>query len=234
MTDELIRRATELAVAVPGCVEGSSPGDYLIGGVPVCSIVDARRQGGRLSLSCASPPGVPDEMVAAEPERFFHPVDAPGSGWIGVHLDGAGDDAVDWDEIAAILDDAVVAVTGVSAHPVVDESDGDDDDPAGVFRFTGRLWLHDGNTSWVFATVPPIVAARLDNVGGDDTKRGFGSRRVRVRIGSTTWATSIFPDGANSTYVLPVKKAVRKAEGVAEGDDVEIDLELEAFLDPDS
>ena len=48
--------------------------------------------------------------------------------------------------------------------------------------------------------------------------RGFGSVRVRARVGATTWDTSVFPDAASGSFALPVKKSVRTAAGVAEGD----------------
>ena len=47
--------------------------------------------------------------MSAEPGRFFKPpVSARGtfSGWLGVFLDRSGEDRVDWDEIAAIVEDA--------------------------------------------------------------------------------------------------------------------------------
>jgi hypothetical protein len=53
--------------------------------------------------------------------------------------------------------------------------------------------------------------------------RGFGSVRVRVTIGATTWQTSIFP-GAER-YALPLKKAVRTAEGIEPGDEVHVVIE---------
>ena len=53
-------------------------------------------------LWCAAPPGVQEEMVAAEPERFFRPPYVGGRGWLGVRLDVD----VDWDEIAELCEDA--------------------------------------------------------------------------------------------------------------------------------
>ena len=38
-------------------------------------------------LVCAAPPGVQQELVEAEPERFFRPPYVGGRGWIGVRLD---------------------------------------------------------------------------------------------------------------------------------------------------
>jgi hypothetical protein len=53
-------------------------------------------------LWCAAPPGVQEELVAAEPDRFFRPPYVGHRGWIGVRMDGK----VDWDEVAAIAEDA--------------------------------------------------------------------------------------------------------------------------------
>jgi hypothetical protein len=56
--------------------------------------------------------------------------------------------------------------------------------------------------------------------------RGFGSVRVRATVGGTTWTTSVFPDSTRGAYVLPVKKAVRRAEGLDEGDPADVVLEV--------
>ena len=56
--------------------------------------------------------------------------------------------------------------------------------------------------------------------------RGFGSVRVRVVVGSTTWSTSVFPDAKRQAYVLPVKQEVRRFEELAVGDEVEVVLHV--------
>jgi hypothetical protein len=53
-------------------------------------------------LWCAAPPGAQEALVGAEPGRFFRPPYVGHRGWIGVRLDVD----VDWDEIAAICEDA--------------------------------------------------------------------------------------------------------------------------------
>lgn len=57
-------------------------------------------------LWCAAPPGAQDELVATEPDRFFRPPYVGARGWVGVRLDRG----VDWDELAAICEDAFRAV----------------------------------------------------------------------------------------------------------------------------
>src|SRR6266513_271638 len=76
---------------------------------PLCYFHDDHKGDGRISLWCPVPPGVQEELVSAEPERFFQPpMSARGtfSGWLGVFLDTSGETEVDWDEITAILEDA--------------------------------------------------------------------------------------------------------------------------------
>ena len=53
-------------------------------------------------LWCAAPPGVQEELIQTEPDRFFRPPYVGGRGWIGVHLDGV----VDWDEIGEVCEEA--------------------------------------------------------------------------------------------------------------------------------
>lgn len=56
-------------------------------------------------------------------------------------------------------------------------------------------------------------------------RRGFGSVKVEARIGGSSWQTSLFPQ-KDGTWFLPVKAAVRRAEGLAEGEPVTASLDL--------
>jgi hypothetical protein len=80
-------------------------------------------------------------------------------------------------------------------------------------RFTAELWIWDArrDDSWYFVTLPHDHADAIDDAVGPD-RRGFGSVRVEVTVGATTWRTSIFPDSKANSFVLPIKKAVRDRE----------------------
>ena len=93
------------------------------------------------------------------------------------------------------------------------------------YRFVADLWRHSGQAAWYFVTLPHEIADEIDEITAD-SRRGFGSVRVRVAVGATTWATSIFPDTKSESFVLPVKKAVRTAEGLDDGSPVEVRLTL--------
>ncbi len=79
--------------------------------------------------------------------------------------------------------------------------------------------------SWVFVDLPFDVADEVDDLTRG-RQGGFGSVRVEVTLGPTTWRTSLFPDKRRETFVLPVKRAVREAAGAAVGDAVRVRLRL--------
>jgi len=56
-------------------------------------------------------------------------------------------------------------------------------------------------------------------------RRGFGSVKVAVAIGDSRWSTSVFPPGEGGWF-LPIKQAVRRAEGLETGDTVTVRLTL--------
>ncbi|MDP2773195.1 MAG: DUF1905 domain-containing protein [Nocardioides sp.] len=90
-----------------------------------------------------------------------------------------------------------------------------------VLELEGELWLADAADAWVFVTLPTDVGDEVRDRAGPP--RGFGSVRVEVTVGSTTWRTSVFPDKVRG-YVLPVKKAVRRAESLEVGDSTRLRL----------
>lgn len=95
-----------------------------------------------------------------------------------------------------------------------------------MFRFEAALWLWQGDAAWHFVTVPADVSDEIEGRTAAGERRGFGSVRVKVTIGATTWSTSVFPDKKQAAYVLPIKKDVRTREGLSAGDKTKVTLEL--------
>ena len=94
-----------------------------------------------------------------------------------------------------------------------------------VITFTAPLWEWPAKTAWFFVTLPVDESGLIRMAV--PVKAGFGSVKVKARIGATSWSTSIFPDTKSGAYLLPVKAAVRKAEAIAPGDAVEVTLLLD-------
>ena len=93
------------------------------------------------------------------------------------------------------------------------------------FRFSSEVTRWSGDSAWYFATVPRDVSEMIREET-DGLRGGFGSVTVGAPIGDTEFSTSVFPDSKSQCFVLPVKKSVRKAEEIEDGDPVEITLRL--------
>ncbi|GAA4487442.1 DUF1905 domain-containing protein [Actinoallomurus oryzae] len=99
-----------------------------------------------------------------------------------------------------------------------------------VVVFEAELWIWDARRSdtWTFVSLPADESEEIRDLAGG-LRRGFGSLRVRVVVGTSTWTTSIFPDSARGRYVLPIKRAVRTAESLDAGDVATVKVELIDF-----
>ncbi len=95
-----------------------------------------------------------------------------------------------------------------------------------TWEFRAPLWLWKDDGAWHFVSVPQEVSDEIEFVASGRPRPGFGSVRVEVTIGSSTWRTSLFPSKELEAYVLPVKKAVRVAEGLEVDREATVSLTL--------
>ena len=94
------------------------------------------------------------------------------------------------------------------------------------YVFDAEVWEQPSTGAWHFVSLPEAEADEIEEAFGR-TARGFGSIKVTVTIGASQWSTSLFPDSKRRTYVLPVKKAVRIAEGLRAGSQARVALVVE-------
>ncbi len=95
-------RLRALCLALPEVTERISHGEPTWFVRRVFVMYAERHHDDRVAFWCAAPAGAQEELVAAEPERFFRPPYVGGRGWLGVRLDTDPD----WSEIAEIVTDA--------------------------------------------------------------------------------------------------------------------------------
>ncbi len=93
------------------------------------------------------------------------------------------------------------------------------------YKIISKVWLYPGNAAWHFITIPKDISDDIKKSFGDRA-RGWGSIPVEVKLSSTTWKTSIFPDKKEGAYVLPLKAEVRKKENIHVGDHLNLLLEI--------
>ena len=92
-----------------------------------------------------------------------------------------------------------------------------------LLEFQAEVIQWHGPAPYYFVPVPEPLCEDL-RVAARDVSYGWGVIPVTVRIGGTSWTTSLFPkDGG---YVLPVKATVRRDERIDVGDTVTVSLTL--------
>jgi hypothetical protein len=95
-----------------------------------------------------------------------------------------------------------------------------------------QIWTHEAENSSVGFVILPAEAA--EQIAGHalmrrlelGKRRGFGSVKVTARVGDSTWETSAFPQKGGESWFMAVKVGVRRAEGIEEGDAVDVELHL--------
>ena len=87
--------------------------------------------------------------------------------------------------------------------------------------FDGEIHYWRGPAPYHFVALPDDDALAVEAVA-EAVTYGWGMVPVSVRIGDTTWRTSLFPkDGG---YLLPLRDSVRRKESLALGDVVSVRL----------
>lgn len=78
-----------------------APTFFVRGKKTLVTLHDDHHGDGKLAIWAPAPPGVQEEMVATEPDRYFRPAYVGHLGWVGYRLEDA-----DWDEVAAIVEES--------------------------------------------------------------------------------------------------------------------------------
>lgn len=96
---------------------------------------------------------------------------------------------------------------------------------------TGPLWRWPGEkAAWFFVTIDGAAGEELSATAlmrrlESGKRSGWGMIKVTAQMGDSHWSTSVFPS-KDKGWLLPVKKAIRKAEGIVEGDTVSVVLHM--------
>jgi hypothetical protein len=101
---DAVEALRELCLGLPEVEERLSHGEptWFVRGKKTFVTYADHHHDDRLGFWCAAPVGVQEELVGAEPTKYFRPPYVGHRGWLGVYLDVP----VDWAEIGEIVEDA--------------------------------------------------------------------------------------------------------------------------------
>jgi hypothetical protein len=92
------------------------------------------------------------------------------------------------------------------------------------FAFSAEVYKYQGKTAWFFVTLPQDKTNSIRFF--HERRLGFGTIRVNVTIGDTSWNTSMFPDKKSGSFLLPIKASVRSKHSIDAGKTVSIRIRI--------
>ena len=118
--DDLEARVRAICLALPGASERRSHGApaFFAGKQFLMLWPDGHHAQAFPHLWSAAPPGVQEELVGSEPDRFFRPPYVGGRGWVGLRLDRG----IDAEELAGICEEAFRTVASKQLVAALDRS----------------------------------------------------------------------------------------------------------------
>lgn len=93
-----------------------------------------------------------------------------------------------------------------------------------LLTVTGPVFHWRGPSPFHFVRTDEEISAQIEAVSGL-VSYGWGCIPVTARVGRTTWTTSLFPKDGD--YLVPLRDAIRRAEGIDLHDVVTIDLDID-------
>ncbi|MCW2607700.1 MAG: hypothetical protein JWO60_2393 [Frankiales bacterium] len=91
------------------------------------------------------------------------------------------------------------------------------------FSFTGRVVEWRGPAPFYYVEVPEQESAEIAELSAS-VSYGWGAVPVEARIGTADLSTSLFPK--DGRYLLPLRAAVRTAQGIDVDDEVAVQMRL--------
>jgi hypothetical protein len=94
--------------------------------------------------------------------------------------------------------------------------------------FSGTVWeffSEKVSGGWFLVSLPPDVGEEIAFLTAEN-RRPFGSVKVQLTLGGSTWKSSLFRDSKIDSYVMLLRKDVREAEGIGAGDTVTVTVKL--------
>jgi len=92
-----------------------------------------------------------------------------------------------------------------------------------IFEFSAIVWQYSAPGGWFFISLPENITKEIRE-HLLFLQESWGRFRVRAKIGNSVWDTAIWYDKKSTTYFLPLKSDIRKAENIQIGSEISLVL----------
>jgi putative endonuclease len=83
-----------------------------------------------------------------------------------------------------------------------------------------KVWKWEGDMAWFFINLDTVLSQKIREA------RGRGMVKISAQIGKSSWNTSLLYHLEAKSYLIAIKKNIRRKEGIIEGNDVKVKFRL--------
>ncbi len=94
-----------------------------------------------------------------------------------------------------------------------------------TYKIKSQIWIWPGDAGWHFISLDKKLSKKIKEKY-INKKYGGGFIKIKATIGSSSWLTALFPYTSQEIYLISVKKKIRTAEDLFEGDNITLKFEI--------
>ena len=88
------------------------------------------------------------------------------------------------------------------------------------YTIHAKVWKWEGDMAWYFINLDTALSGKIRE------SRGKGMIKIHVQIGKSSWNTSLLYHTEARTYLIAIKKPIRRKEQLIEGSEVKVNFAL--------
>lgn len=88
------------------------------------------------------------------------------------------------------------------------------------YTIHAKVWKWEGDMAWYFINLDTTLSEKIRE------SRGKGMVKIQVQIGKSSWNTSLLYHTEARTYLIAIKKLIRRKEQLIEGSEVKVNFTL--------
>lgn len=88
------------------------------------------------------------------------------------------------------------------------------------YTIQAKVWKWEGDMAWYFISLDTALSEKIRE------SRGKGMIKIQAQIGKSSWNTSLLYHTEARTYLIAIKKLIRRKEQLIEGSEVKVNFTL--------
>lgn len=88
------------------------------------------------------------------------------------------------------------------------------------YTIHAKVWKWEGDMAWYFINLDTALSEKIRE------SRGKGMVKIQAQIGKSSWNTSLLYHTEARTYLIAIKKLIRRKEQLIEGSEVKVNFTL--------